>query len=94
MLLDHGLAAQKISRTGYAGSDLSVSLLGTDRRVEVKAHKRGFGQLYAWLKNADLLILRADRCEPLVVLRLTLAAEIGRAAQQIVSHMNLHRKVP
>jgi hypothetical protein len=40
------------------------------------------------LKSADLLIVRADRAEPLVVLPLTLAAEIARAAEKIGSHMN------
>ena len=36
LLQERGFAAEKISRTGYAGSDISVPLLGVDRTVEVE----------------------------------------------------------
>jgi Holliday junction resolvase len=65
-----GFAAEKCSRTGYRGPDLSVPLLGVDRAVEVKARGNGFATLYRWLDNADLLIVRANRREPLVVVPL------------------------
>jgi hypothetical protein len=32
--------------------------------------KDGFKQIYDWLEDKDLLIVKADRKEPLVVLRL------------------------
>ena len=76
-----GFAAEKISRTGYRGPDLSVPLLGIDRAVEVKARGNGFATLYRWLGNADLLIVRANRREPLVILPLWLGAEIAAVAE-------------
>jgi hypothetical protein len=76
-----GFAAEKISRTGYRGPDLSVPLLGIDRSVEVKCRARAFGQIYRWLANADLLVVRADRKEPLVVIPMWLASEIAAVAE-------------
>jgi len=78
-LQGRGLNATKTSRTGYAGTDLSLDLLGIERRVECKVRARAFGALYRWLSNADLLIIRADRREPLCVLPLWLAAEVAAA---------------
>jgi hypothetical protein len=78
---DKGFAAEKTSRTGYTGHDLTVPVLGLDRRVEVKVRANGFQRLYDWLTSADLLIVRADRREPLVILPLKLAAEIAAKAE-------------
>jgi hypothetical protein len=80
-----GFAAERVPLSGAArgrfGGDLSVPLLGIDRRVEVKCRGNGFRQFYDWLNGADLLIVRADRSEPLVVLPLRLATEIAAAAE-------------
>jgi hypothetical protein len=59
------------------GADLSVPVLGVDRAVVVKCRADGFRELYVWLEDRDVLIVKADRQEPLVVLRLSLAAEIA-----------------
>jgi hypothetical protein len=48
----------------------------------VKARADGFRELYSWLSERDVLIVKADRQEPLVVLRLSLAANIALAAEQ------------
>jgi hypothetical protein len=80
-LQDHGFAAEKSSRTGYTGHDLTVPMLGLDRRVEAKVRANGFKELYQWLDGADLLIVRADRKEPLVVVPLRLAAEVAAVAE-------------
>ena len=77
----NGFAAEKISRSGYSGGDISVSLLGRDLCCEVKIRAGGFRQLYDWLAGRDLLVVRADRAEPLVILPLKLAAEIAIAAE-------------
>jgi hypothetical protein len=50
--------------------------------AEVKVRAHGFGQLYAWLDGREILIVRQDRCEPLVVLPLRLAAEIAGYAER------------
>jgi hypothetical protein len=81
-LRQRGFAAEKISGMYKLGADISVQLLGCDRRVEVKVRSAGFRQLYEWLDGRDLLIVRADRCQPLVVLPLLLAVEIAQAAGQ------------
>jgi Holliday junction resolvase len=83
-LQDRGFAAERVPLSGSAGGsylgDLTVPIIGIDRVVEVKARAKGFKQLYDWLIDRDILIVRADRSEPLVVLPLKLAAEIaGRA---------------
>jgi hypothetical protein len=57
-----------------------VPLLAVDRAVEVKCRATGFRQLYDWLNGRDLLIVKADRREPLVIVRLSLAAEIAKVA--------------
>lgn len=84
-LQDAGFASERVPLSGAArgrfGGDVSVPLLGVDRRVEVKARANGFRQLYDWLAGADFLIVRADRREPLVVLPLKLAIEIATVAE-------------
>src|SRR3974390_477412 len=69
-LQERGFAAEKTSRTGYRGHDLTVLVLGRDRRVEVKVRANGCRQLYEWLDGNDMLVVRPDRNEPLVVLSL------------------------
>jgi Holliday junction resolvase len=82
LLQERGFAAEKISGMYKPGSDISIPLLGVDRRVEVKCRRRGFGQLYAWLNGAEFLIIKADRREPLIVLPLKVAAEIAGIAER------------
>jgi hypothetical protein len=82
LLQNHGFAAEKISRMYKRGPDLSVPLLGVDRGVEIKIRSNGFQQLYSWLNGADLLIVRADHREALVILPIRLAIEIARAAER------------
>ena len=85
-LQDAGFAAERVPLSGAArgrfGGDISVPLLGIDRRVEVKARGNGFRRLYDWLGDHDFLIVKADRLEPLVVLPLKLAAEIAAIAER------------
>jgi hypothetical protein len=78
LLRAQGIVATKISGRYKPGADISVALLGTDRAVEVKCRAAGFRELYGWLNDRDVLIVKADRQEPLVVLRMSLAAEIAK----------------
>lgn len=86
LLQDAGFAAERVPLSGAArgrfGGDVSVPFLGVDRRVEVKARRRGFKQLYDWLADHDFLVLRADHSEPLLVVRLKFAAEVAKIAEQ------------
>jgi hypothetical protein len=73
------IGARKVSRAYQVGHDLELPL-GENRmlRIECKARADGFRQLYDWLNDRDLLVLKANRQSPLVVLRLSLAAEIAK----------------
>ncbi len=74
----NGFAATKISGMYKPGADISMPLLGVDRAVEAKCRAAGFARLYDWLNERDILIVKADRQEPLVVVRLSLAAETAK----------------
>jgi hypothetical protein len=84
-LQSKGFAAERVPLSGAArgrfGGDISVPLLGVDRRVEVKCRGQSFQRLYGWLAGNDFLIVKCDRAEPLVVIPLRLAAEIAMAAE-------------
>jgi Holliday junction resolvase len=83
-LVDRGFHAERVPLSGAAGGsylgDLTLHILDANRVVEVKVRAKGFKQLYGWLIDRDILIVRADRSEPLVVLPLKLAAEIAAKA--------------
>jgi len=84
-LQERGFSAERVPLSGSVrgrfGGDVSVPLLGVDRRCEVKVRAHGFRQLYDWLDGADLLIVRSDRREPLVIVPMRLAAEIAAIAE-------------
>jgi hypothetical protein len=91
-LQDRGFAAERVplsgSMRGRFGGDVSVPLLGADRRIEAKCRADGFRELYGWLgPDVDYLVVKADRKEPLVVLRLSHAIEIAKIAEQ---HLGTH----
>ena len=89
-LQERGFAAEKASRSGYGGHDISIPLLGVNRHVEVKVRADGFRELYKWLDARDFLIVRADRCEPLVVVPLKFAVEVARFAER--AHAEFERR--
>lgn len=80
VLQAHRFMATKISSMYKPGADISMPLGGSDRAVEVKCRAAGFRQLYDWLNERDILIVKSDRQEPLVVVRMSLAAEIAKRA--------------
>jgi hypothetical protein len=80
LLQGQGIVAEKISDMFKPDAALRVPRLAVERTVEVERPRAGFRQLYDWLNGRGVLIIRADRREPLVVVRLSLAAEIARGA--------------
>ena|ERR1700730_236559 len=82
-----GIAGERVPLSGSAGGkfagDISIPVLGVDRCCECKVRGKGFGQLYTWLRDRDLLIIRADRRELLVVVPLKLAIEVAVSAEQV-----------
>jgi Holliday junction resolvase len=81
-LQGHGFAAARVPLSGSIGGrfggDVVTPFNGRDLCLEVKARADGFRELYGWLEDRDVLIVKADRQEPLVVVRLSLAAEIAK----------------
>lgn len=69
---DAGLAALRIplsgAMNGFKG-DITCPVQGEDWRVECKVRQTGFAFLYDNLADNKALIVKADRSEPLVVLR-------------------------
>lgn len=76
-------ASERVPLSGASGGrfagDVSMPLLGRDLRLEVKARADGFRD---WIENADALVLKADRREALVVVRLKFAVEIAQHAER------------
>jgi hypothetical protein len=65
-----------------ASPAISSSLCSDDLCVESKVRANGFRQLYAWLQGRDVLVVRSDRREPLVVVPLSLAIQVAKAAER------------
>ncbi len=82
----NGIAAVRVPLSGAVGGrfagDIVLPLMGRELCVEVKARADGFRELYSWLNERDVLIVKADRQEPLVVVRLSLAAEIAQDGRE------------
>jgi hypothetical protein len=79
LLFELGLVCSRVPLSGAAGGnfsgDIQLELLGRVRTVEVKA-RREFRTLHSWLAGRDLVLLKADWQDPIVVLPLSLFAEI------------------
>ena len=75
-----GFEAAKVSRAYQPGPDIVLRLMGRGLCVEVKARADGFRELCGWLVGRDVLIVKANRQEPLVIVRMSLAAEIAKGA--------------
>jgi hypothetical protein len=79
LLPELGLVCSRVPLSGAAGGefagDIRLELLGRTRRVEVKA-RREFRTLQGWLGPAELLLLKANRQPPLVVVPLSWFAKL------------------
>lgn len=64
-----GLKALRVPLSG-AAEGFEGDLLVEGMAVEVKARHDGFKEIYKWLEDKDLLALKADRKEFLIVMRL------------------------
>jgi Holliday junction resolvase len=85
-LIELGLVCSRVPLSGAAGGnfsgDIHLELRGRVHKVEVKA-RREFRTLHNWLARggANLLLLKADRQGPLVVLPLSFFAELVNAGR-------------
>lgn len=82
---DLGIDAERVPLSGSAGGRFAGDLVIDGRfKAEVKARStgEGFKRLEAWLGDHDMIFLRRDRAEPLVVLPWrTYADLLARSAQ-------------
>lgn len=80
----HGIAAERVPLSGAAGGsytgDVSLPVMGKDVKLECKRRAAGFKTLYGWLGENYGLVVRDDRCPPLVVIRADDFARIIYAA--------------
>ena len=76
ILQQHGIAAERIPLSGavkggsYEG-DIRCPVRGVDRKLEAKRRARAFMTLYGWMGDNYALVVRDDRCQPLVLMRLS-----------------------
>ena len=82
ILQDHGLPAERVPLSGAVkgGSfeaDVECPVQGIDRKLECKRRKRAFGTIYGYLGTNYALVVRDDKTEPLVVLRLKDFAQLA-----------------
>ena len=69
-LKELGIQAERIPLSGAGGGSFIGDLIVEGKIAEVKGRKDGFKNLYKWLEGRDILFIRADRKEWLVVVRL------------------------
>lgn len=53
----------------YRG-DIKLMVMGIEQSLECKRRARAFASLAAWLGQNYALVIRDDRCEPMVVMSL------------------------
>ncbi|MFG1399866.1 hypothetical protein [Roseixanthobacter pseudopolyaromaticivorans] len=101
LLQDFGLCAERVPLSGQGaiarasdrfGGDVHVPVLGQDERLEVKARATGFARIYAWLEGNYGLVIKADRKDPLIVLRLSDAARVLECAEHVKAFATADRK--
>lgn len=64
-----GHTADRVPLSGAAGGEFESDLIINGERYECKVRRTGFGQIYKWLGRNIGLFIKADRSEPLIVLR-------------------------
>jgi len=70
-LIERGYNVKRIdAKNNQLGIEDSYDLILDDKTIEVKARANGFKQLYQWLNPVDILVVKSDRNEFLVVQRL------------------------
>ena len=74
MFQANGIKAERIPLSGAVGGsfmgDITAPVIGINRRFECKLRQDGFKEIYRWLGDNFGLLVKADRKEPLAILRL------------------------
>ena len=69
-LKELGIQAERIPLSGAGGGSFIGDLIVEGKIAEVKVRGDGFKSLYKWMEDRDILFIRADRREWLVIQRL------------------------
>ncbi len=78
-----GIPARRVPLSGSAGeARCDVVVERPPIRIELKARSSGWQTIRRWLDGVDALVLWADRCEPVVVMRLTTFETLARSEDQ------------
>ena len=84
LLRSYGIRAERVPLSGAVGGkysgDVILEYKGRELVGEVKRRERGFVSLYKWLDQKDILFLRSNRREWLVVMRLGDLLEVEDAS--------------
>jgi len=78
-----GVAAKRVPLSGALvemPGDITLPWLGRKKLGEAKLRADGFKEIYKWLKDRDVLFIKADRKDGLAVMRLADFAELLKAA--------------
>ena len=74
LLKEKGLHAERVPLSGAAGGSFGGDIYcvnsGRTWKIECKARASGFKQIYEFMQGNDAAIIKADRLEPLIVMRL------------------------
>jgi hypothetical protein len=73
---DAGLTCEKLSAMYKTTHDIKLAMLGRDAKMEIKCRAKGFATIYKWLEPVDLLVIKRDRSEALVVLPMKTLVEL------------------
>ena len=94
--LDNGVFAERVPLSGSAGGSFSGDLRIGSLRGEVKARRagQGFKTLERWLGDNDLLFLRRDRAEPIVVMEWQTYMQIMREREGLYDDEQTDRGEP
>ena len=72
LLRERGIAAERVPLSGAAGGsfggDVVAMFDGRKTLIECKVRADGFKQIYGWLAVVDMLAIKRDRAEWLVVM--------------------------
>ena len=72
LLRDRGIPAERVPLSGAAGGsfggDVVAMFDGKKTLIECKVRADGFKQIYGWLAVVDMLAIKRDRAEWLVVM--------------------------
>jgi Holliday junction resolvase len=75
LLQQHGIDAKRVPLSGatsFAKGDIIID----DLVAEVKVRKDGFKQIYKWIEGKDLLFIKADRKDYLVVMNVEMLIKL------------------